>query len=293
MKDFYFKALENIYRKLDEILLPAGIDCGKCCICCLNIREDTFTPLEIEYIYKNSSRKNREDFFYAIRENSICPFCDLTIGRCTIYNFRPLVCRRWGPFVNELYSYISASCVYAKKVHIFPPEKKEEVPFQKEFASLNKIYLENLREDEKNRIEKMRVLSEEEKDKKDIEDFERALKVSFHKAPILTLIGRAYNKLGNSELSAHYYTKAIEIDPFYDFVWYLKGLWSYNKKDFKRAEFELRKALEIYPENITVRAFLIMFYVGLWNYNAARKEIEYLKGIYPFILERYDFLKEL
>jgi tetratricopeptide (TPR) repeat protein len=282
----YFNILEHIYEKLDEILIPASRNCSNCCICCLNIKDDVFTLIETEYIYEHvfKGKKTFEEILYSVSNNIICPFCDLEKGGCTIYNYRPLLCRRWGPFVDEVYSYMFKCCVYSKDVHIFPPEKKKELPFVRELYSLNELYMKN---------RGMKTMKNPEKTEKDIKDLESAMEISTHKVPLLTLIGRGYAKQGDTDRADCYYSKAVNIDPLYDFAWYLKGLNSYGRQDYEQAEIELTKAKEINPENVNISSFLIMFYIGQNRYFEAKKEIDFLIKRYPPVLERFPFIGEL
>ncbi len=282
----YFNVLECIYEKLDEILIPSSRNCNNCCICCLNIKGDVFTSVEIEYIYEHvfKGKKNFEEILYETNNNIICPFCDLKNGGCTIYKYRPLLCRRWGPFVDEVYSYMFKCCVYSNDAHIFPPEKKEELPFVRELYSLNELYMKD------KSIKKIKVTAGPEKH---IKDLQEAMEISVHKAPLLTLTGRSYAKLGDMDKADSYYSKAIEFDPLYDFAWYLKGLNSYGKQDYEHAETELKKAKEINSENVNISSFLIMFYLGKGRHKEAKKEIDFLVKKYPPVLERFPFIGNL
>lgn len=270
---------------MDEILIPASRNCNNCSICCLNIKYGVFTLIEVEYIYENvfKGEKTFEEILYSVSNNIICPFCDIKKGGCTIYNYRPLLCRRWGPFVDEVYSYMFKCCVYSKNAHIFPDEKKEYIPFVKELKSLNELY--------RNKKD-VKIAKNPKKTEKDIHDLKDAMEFSIHKAPLLTLTGRGYAKLGDPDTADSYYSKAINIDPDYDFAWYLKGLNSYGRQDYEHAEIELTKAKEINPENVNISSFLIMLYLGSERHNEAKKEINFLIKRYPPIVERFPFIGE-
>jgi tetratricopeptide (TPR) repeat protein len=289
--EWYFTRLETIYKHLEELLEPARRDCGKCCICCLNMKGDAFSLLEAAYIYKHLGKKEITpgETLLLLKENRICPFCDLARGRCGIYLWRPLTCRLHGPFVEEPSSYIFKDCVYSSNTCIYPGERKNILPFYKEYVSLNKGYLKAFPEGEKKQPGK----GTEDTIRKNIESFKKALEISFHKGPILTLLGRAHGNIEDFQKADFYYKEAIEEDPHYDFTYYLKGLNHYARGNFNEAEKELKKGLAINPKNINMRSFLIMLYINTRKDTEARKEIEYLSGLYPFILERYPFLKEI
>jgi len=296
-RNYYFKKLEFIYNKLDEIIHDASLSCNKCCICCLNLSEDTFTFIEASYIYEHTDNKycSPEELFYNLRNSKICPFCDLENGKCTIYPFRSFICRRWGVFVEEVSSYIVKPCVYYGHTHIFPFEKRDTLPFTKEFYSLNDSFIKNLSMEEFLRMEKITAssFSQEEKLRMEIDDFTKAIELSFHKAPLLTLIGRAYMSMEDRDEAMNFYQKAIELEPEYDFAYYLQGLNFFGGNEFGKAEIYIKKALSINHHSVNIRAFLVMLYISMKKYEEAQKEIEYLSSFYPHILERYPFLSDI
>jgi len=296
--EMYFTKLENLYKKLDECLLPAVKNCGKCCICCLNLKETVFSFLEAEYINKRTGvifGDNIGESLKKIRENHICLFCNLTDGKCSIYPFRPFRCRLYGPFAEETTSYLFKNCVYSSGAVIYPPEDKNSLPFFKEFHLLCRDYVNNINPEEKDELDKVinSLPEEKERAKNSIPVFKDALEISFHRAPLLSLTGRAYATMKDYNKAYFYYEEAIKEDPLYDFTYYLRGLNYYEERKFKEAEEELKKAGAINPENINIPSFLIMLYITLHKYNEARMEIKSLSVKYPFILRRYPFLKDL
>ena len=97
-----FLKLEKLYNYTDELYKTLdGIHvCQKECAFCCKVPVD-ISELEVEYIENNTSHNSEE--IIVINKNDYCPFLDQSCGECTIYEYRPLVCRTFYTFDNPSY----------------------------------------------------------------------------------------------------------------------------------------------------------------------------------------------
>ncbi len=94
------KKLENIYAFLDDLLsfvanyTPCRKGCSYCCYMKVAV-----SPLEAEYIQTNLRIKQRPNLQRKDTYGTPCPF--LKDGACSIYEYRPFVCRRHLTFFDN------------------------------------------------------------------------------------------------------------------------------------------------------------------------------------------------
>ncbi|AXX95692.1 YkgJ family cysteine cluster protein [Arcobacter ellisii] len=110
-KDF-MNSLKGNYKDLSKLkklytyadLVNTSIDeitvCQKGCSHCCKIPVDV-SELEIKYIERNTEYKRQN--IEKINTNDYCPFLNQDKGICSIYQFRPLVCRTFFTFDNPKY----------------------------------------------------------------------------------------------------------------------------------------------------------------------------------------------
>lgn len=120
-KQDFLSSLNGNYKDLSKLkkfftyvdLINSNIEdfivCQKGCAFCCKIPVQ-ISELEVKYIERNTKYKRQD--IKDINVNEYCPFLDKTKGICSIYEFRPLVCRTFFTFDNPSY------CEEGKKKHI-------------------------------------------------------------------------------------------------------------------------------------------------------------------------------
>lgn len=96
----YVKQLEKLYSLMDDLysFFRQYTPCKKGCSYCCNIQVSV-SPLEVEYIEHSTGIKRALNLGIGEFFGTPCPFLDNNI--CSIYKYRPFVCRRHNALFND------------------------------------------------------------------------------------------------------------------------------------------------------------------------------------------------
>jgi len=275
---FYFDKLKKLYKEMDKLLSYSDRDCGNCVDCCLNVSDTfMFLPLYIDYINHNLSSENKYPLltWEEAYELSLCPYLDLKKRRCGIYELRPVVCRLFPRLSEVRETSLYHKCVFYEDYEL---SGLEVLPFLKEieevYIAISSLNLSYIKKNNYSRVRQYRELLEnppdsKEKRRKDMELYGKAIITAPFLPALHYNMARLYQKLGDMEGAKREIEITLRMDEGdYRAIFFRAGIFEMEKRREEAAE-EIKKAIELNPQNLTAHYNLGMIYLMDEKYSEA------------------------
>lgn len=292
-----FKELEKIYNTFQEkYMTHIEGSCEGCNYCCTSdFSYPPLSSLEYDFIYANREDKEKiKDFktFMEKRHIPRCPFYSSST-KCSIYEFRPLVCRLFGVFAADIT--LPPNCIYKGKIQ----QTDERILFRteeelKKFQLLKLRYEVKIAERVKDKIKALVALVEEYIARQEISSAEEILEeinslspknpsYYFYKGLICRWSGKETEALKNFNDAINYGAGVL-----YPYIYEYMGFIYYEMEDLEKARETFKKALKTQP--YSAQAFTGLALVNIKEASVFCKkilEIEPENTVGKYMMERY------